>query len=470
MNRDLTVGKPGRVLWSFCVPLFGSIIFQQLYNIADSFVAGKFVGEDALAAVGNSYEVTLIFIAFAMGCNMGCSITVSRLFGAKRYREMKTAVSTTLIAGGALCAVLMAAGGLFSGSLLRLIHTPEEIFDASRLYLDIYILGLPFVFFYNIATGIFSALGNSRTPFLFLMCSSLANIGADILFTTALSPIFHRGVDGVAWATFLCQGVSCVLALVFVFRSLRAVPSEGPVPLFSRRLLYRIAAVAVPSILQQSCISIGNIIIQGVVNLFGTGVVAGYAAAVKLNNLVITSLTTLGNGISNFTAQNTGAGKTVRVREGFRAGLRLVWGLSLPFAVLFFTAGQALILLFLDTPSEDALRTGITFLRIVAPFYFVVSAKLAADGVLRGSAMMRQFMAATFTDLILRVALARLLSATALGSAGIWMVWPVGWAVSTALSLLFYRRGPWSAAQPEGEEIQDTPRRSLAAKRGAAST
>ncbi len=444
MNKDLTVGKPGTVVWKFCVPLFGSIIFQQLYNIADSFVAGKFVGENALAAVGNSYEITLIFIAFAFGCNIGCSVTVSQLFGAKRYLELKTAVSTALISIGVLCALLMAGGILFSGDLLRLIHTPEEVFTASKLYLDIYIWGLPFVFYYNVATGIFSALGNSKTPFLFLMFSSLANIGMDILFTTAFSSFFVYGVDGVAWATFLCQGVSCVLALFFVSRALRSIQTPEKAPRFSWNLLRRISVVAIPSILQQSFISVGNIIIQGVINSFGTGVMAGYSASIKLNNLVITSLTTLGNGISNFTAQNLGAQKLSRVREGFRAGLKLVWLLCLPLSLLYFFAGKVLVLLFLDTPSQAALDTGVTFLRIVAPFYFVVSAKLVADGVLRGAERMKQFMTATFTDLFLRVALAKLLSLTALGSTGIWLAWPIGWTIATVLSILFYHNGKWN--------------------------
>ena len=159
MNKDLTVGEPEKVLWQFCLPLFGSIIFQQLYNIADSFVVGKFVGENALAAVGNSYEITLIFIAFAFGCNIGCSVIVSRLFGTKEYGEMKTAVYTSLIATAVLCGVLMLFGILCGDSLLLLINTPEEVFGDSKLYLDIYIWGLPFLFFYNVCTGIFSALG-----------------------------------------------------------------------------------------------------------------------------------------------------------------------------------------------------------------------------------------------------------------------------------------------------------------------
>ena len=444
MNKDLTVGRPETVLWKFCLPLFGSIIFQQLYNLADSFVAGKFVGENALAAVGNSYEITLIFIAFAFGCNIGCSVVVSQLFGAKKLSELKTAVYTTLIASGAVCLVLMVFGTAFCTDLLELIHTPQDILADSKLYLDIYIWGLPFVFYYNVATGIFSALGDSKTPFYFLAASSLSNIAVDILFVTA----FKMGVAGVAWATFLCQGVSCVLAVIVVFRRFRTIETAEKPKLFSVPLLKKIAIVAVPSILQQSFISVGNIIIQSVINTFGASVIAGYSASVKLNNLVITSFTTLGNGISNYTAQNIGADKPVRVCQGFRAGLKLVWMLCVPLTVLYFLAGQYLLYLFLDNPTGTAMQVGIQFLRILSPFYFVVSAKLVSDGILRGAGQMKPFMIGTFTDLILRVVLAKVLSIP-FGPLGIWCAWPIGWSISAVLSVYFYEKGPWKKAEAE---------------------
>lgn len=434
MNRDLTVGKPFGVLWRFCLPLFGSIIFQQLYNLADSFVAGKFIGDNALAAVGNSYEITLIFIAFAFGCNIGCSVIVSRFFGAKQYREMKTAVYTTWISGGVLCAVLMIAGLLSSGAILRLINTPAEIMSDSKLYLDIYIWGLPFVFFYNISTGIFSAMGDSKTPFFFLAASSLANIGVDILFVSA----FDMGVAGVAWATFLCQGVSCVLSVIFILIRLKKVKSDGKSALFSFSILKDTAVIAVPSIIQQSFISVGNIIIQSVINNYGTAVMAGYSAAVKMNNLVVTSFTTLSNGISNFTSQNLGARKPERVKYGFRSGIAIVMSLCIPIIFLYVFAGQYIMLIFMNDKSSEAVTYGVQFLRIVSPFYVLLTTKLVADGVLRGAGVMGRYLIATFTDLILRVVLAIVLSPR-FGTVGIWWAWPCGWIVATAMSVIFYK-------------------------------
>lgn len=442
MNQDLTVGKPEKVLWKFCIPLFGSIVFQQLYNIADSLIAGRFIGENALAAVGNSYQITLIFIAFAFGCNIGCSVIVSQFFGAKKYDSMKTAVYTTWIASTCLCVLLMVIGLCTCHSMLELIHTPTEIFKDSKLYLDIYIWGFPFLLFYNVANGIFSALGDSKTPFLFLAASSTSNILVDVVFVKC----FQMGVAGVAWATFLCQGVSCILAVIFVLKRLKGIEVDKKCSLFSFEIFKKISVIAVPSILQQSFISLGNIIIQGTINDYGAGVIAGYSTSVKLNNLVITSFTTLGNGISNYTAQNLGAEKLDRIKQGFKAGVKMVWSICVPIVLLYMLTTKYLVHFFMDQPSDVAMKTGIQYLHILTPFYFVISIKLMADGILRGSGMMKKFMISTFTDLILRVVLALIFSSY-FGVIGIWFAWPVGWTMGTILSVWFYGTGPWKKKQ-----------------------
>lgn len=433
-NKDLTIGSPSKVLLSFCLPMFLSVIFQQLYNLADSFVAGRFLGEDMLAAVGNGYEVTLIFLAFGFGINIGCSVICSQLFGAKKLNDLKTAVYTTFIATAVLSVVLTVLGEIFTKPLLMLINTPESIMWQSQLYLYIYIGSLPFVFFYNVSNGIFSALGDSKTPFVFLASSSVVNIGMDILFVV-LFP--HTGTASVAWATFICQGISCILAVIFVLKRLKTIETQGSVKLFSWSMLKRISVVAVPSILQQSFVSVGNIVIQGIINSFGTAVVAGYSASIKLNNLVITSMITVGNGISNYTAQNMGANKPDRIKKGFKAGLVIVAFIAVPFALLYFFCGEGLSALFMKDATAEALNTAKTFLRIVSPFYIIIAMKLTADGVLRGLSRMAFFMAATFTDLILRVGLSFVLSRY-LADTGIWLSWPIGWAVATVMSVSFY--------------------------------
>ena len=434
MNKDLTIGKPQTVLWQFSLPLLGSVLFQQLYNIADSLVAGKFIGENALAAVGNAYEITLIFIAFAFGCNIGCSVIVSRFFGAHKLADLKTAVSTTFISVAALLAVLMAGGLALCHPLLRLINTPDSLMADCRLYLNIYLLGLPFLFYYNVATGVFSAMGDSRTPFLFLAASSTSNILVDILFVK----VFSMGVAGVAWATFLCQGVSCVLAVRALMRRLARLPHEGTPRRFSFGILRSIVAIALPSTLQQSFVSVGNIIIQSVINGYGPAVIAGYSAAIKLNNLVITSLTQLGNGMSNYVSQNIGADKRERIAPGFTAGLQMVYAVLIPVLVRYVGFPSLPIGVFMDGGGE-AMRTGVQILRIICPFYLVVCVKLIADGVLRGAGLMRQFMVTTFSDLVLRVGLCIAFSSL-FGVVGVWCSWPVGWCAGTALSVMFYIR------------------------------
>lgn len=435
MVKDLTKGNVRPVLWSFTIPMFISVVFQQLYNIADSAIAGRFAGEDALAAVGASYPITMIFMAIAIGCNVGCAVVISSYFGAGDIRRMKTAISTTLIASTVLAVILTIFGLLTSSYLMQMMNTPHNIFDAGDIYLKIYIGGMVFLFCYNVATGIFTALGDSKTPLYFLIGSSVGNVVLDYLFVA----IFHFGVSGVGWATFLAQGIAGILAVVTLLRRVAKLPTgHGKVMLYSKSMLRRIAKIAVPSILQQSFVSVGNIFIQSLVNSFGSAVIAGYSAAIKLNTFTITSFSTLGNALSSFSAQNIGAAKVDRVRKGFRAGTMLAWIIAVPFFVLFFFFGNEMLRIFMENPTGGAMKAGMEFLKIVSPFYFIISVKLLADGLLRGSSAMIGFMVSTFTDLILRVILAYVFAGI-FGSTGIWMSWPVGWSISAVISLLFYR-------------------------------
>lgn len=333
MVKDLTKGNVRPVLWSFTIPMFISVVFQQLYNIADSAIAGRFAGEDALAAVGASYPITMIFMAIAIGCNVGCAVVISSYFGAGDIRRMKTAISTTLIASTVLAVALTIFGLLTSSYLMQMMNTPHNIFDAGDIYLKIYIGGMVFLFCYNVATGIFTALGDSKTPLYFLIGSSVGNVALDYLFVA----VFHFGVSGVGWATFLAQGIAGILAVITLLRRVAKLPTgHGKVMLYSKSMLRRIAKIAVPSILQQSFVSVGNIFIQSLVNSFGSAVIAGYSAAIKLNTFTITSFSTLGNALSSFSAQNIGAAKIDRVRKGFRAGTMLAWIIAVPFFCLIF--------------------------------------------------------------------------------------------------------------------------------------
>ncbi len=433
MVKDLTEGKPSKVLWSYTIPMFLSVIFQQLYNIADSVIAGRFAGEDALAAVGASYPITMIFNAIAIGSNIGCTVVIAKIFGSQNFSHMKTAISTTVISSVVLSTVLTVSGLIGCEPLTALLNTPENIFKDAALYLRIYIGGFVFLFLYNIANAIFVAMGDSKTPLVFLVFSSVGNIFLDYIFVK----YFHMGVAGVAWATFIAQGIACVLALVTVIGRIKTVASGIKYSKFSFPTLWEICVVAVPSILQQSFVSVGNLFIQSLINSYGSTVIAGYSAAIKLNTFCITSLSTLGNGVSGYTAQNVGAKKPERIDKGFVSSLAMSLIITIPFSVAYFFFCEPLVMLFMEGENAAATEIGREFLRITSPFYVPIAFKLMADGVLRGTGWMKSFMVTTFADLILRVVFAFILSPV-YGTKGIWLSWPIGWLSATLMSVMFY--------------------------------
>lgn len=435
MVTDLTKEHPDKTLWRFLLPMMFSVAFQQIYNIADSMIAGRFAGEDALAAVGASYPITVIFMAFAVGMNLGASVIVSRLFGAGDRKGVKRAVTTAFASSLSLAVILTVYGYFFCRNMMEWIHTPQNIMQDGVLYLKIYVFGLIFLMLYNVCTGIFTALGDSRTPLWFLLGSSAGNIALDLLFVAKL----HWGVAGVAWATFIAQGISAVLALVTLLVRLQKFAGTERVPLFDRKLFVQILAIAVPSILQQSVLSVGNLFVQDIVNRYGSAVVAGYSGAIKLNTFAINIFMTLGSCLSSYTAQNIGAGKQERIPMGFRTGLKLSELTALPFVVLYFGLGQQMMGLFLNAESSAAIHAGVMFLRIVSPWYFMIVVKLMTDGIIRGSGAMIYFVIATIPDLILRIGFALMLSLR-FGSTGIWMAWPFGWIAATVLTIIFYRK------------------------------
>lgn len=435
MVTDLTKEHPDKTLWRFLLPMMFSVAFQQIYNIADSMIAGRFAGEDALAAVGASYPITVIFMAFAVGMNLGASVIVSRLFGAGDRKGVKRAVTTAFASSLSLAVILTVYGYFFCRNMMEWIHTPQNIMQDGVLYLKIYVFGLIFLMLYNVCTGIFTALGDSRTPLWFLLGSSAGNIVLDLLFVAKL----HWGVAGVAWATFIAQGISAVLALVTLLVRQQKFAGTERVPLFDRKLFVQILAIAVPSILQQSVLSVGNLFVQDIVNRYGSAVVAGYSGAIKLNTFAINIFMTLGSCLSSYTAQNIGAGKQERISMGFRTGLKLSELTALPFVVLYFGLSQQMMGLFLNAESSAAIHAGVMFLRIVSPWYFMIVVKLMTDGIIRGSGAMIYFVIATIPDLILRIGFALMLSPR-FGSTGIWMAWPFGWIAATVLTIIFYRK------------------------------
>lgn len=438
MNQDLTKGTPGGVLWRFCLPLFFGALVQQLYVVTDSLVAGRLIGETALAAVGNTYQITLLYQALAFGAAMGASVVVSQLFGAGRQKDVRGAVSTALVATGALCALLTTLGLACGDAMLRLMQTPKDAFLLSHQYMVLYTAGLLPLFLFQVALGIFAALGDAKTSALFLSFTSLANVALDLLFVA----YFRLGVAGIACATLLCQLGGAILSLLILkrrFRKLRSIDHTEKSACFSPMYLRQMAQIALPVTLQQFMISLGNVLIQANVNRFGLDVSAGYAAAVKLNNMAISGLMAFDKGMSSFGAQNLGAKKPDRIRSGRNAAIlfSVCFGVAISALYLFFRAD--LLRLFLRTGGAEAMRAGEQFFCLVMPFYLLVSLKIACDGTLRGLGAMRPLLIGTFVDLFLRVTCGYLFCAR-WGSAGIWAAWPVGWGIGTVLSIIFSKR------------------------------
>lgn len=435
MVNDLTKGKTSRVILYFSLPLFISVIFQQMYSIADSVIAGRFAGEAALASVGASYPITNIFNAIAVGCNIGCGVVISQLFGAGKYRKVKTAVYTSLISSLIISVVLTAFGILLTPKLMELINTPEDIFSDSALYLKIYIAGFTFLFLYNIANGVFASLGNSKIPLYFLIFSSVTNVILDYVFVAH----FNMGVAGVAWATFIAQGIAGVMSVLTLLYHLKLLKTDEKAEIFSFEMLKQISKISIPSVLQQSFVSVGNVFIQGEINSYGSAVIAGYSAAIKLNTFAVNSLVTFGNSVSSFTAQNVGAMQYKRIKEGFKSGAVLSIITAIVFSIVYVAFSETLIGVFMEGDKSDlTLTTGKQFLIIVEPFLCFIGFKVVCDGVLRGTGNMKYFMFATFADLVLRVILAFIFSHF-FGAVGIWLSWPIGWGLAVVLSFAFYR-------------------------------
>lgn len=435
--KDLTVGTPFEVIGKFALPMILSMIFQQVYSVVDSIVAGRFIGVGALGAVGASQPITVIFIAVAVGTGMGVNVVISGFFGAKKYKRVKSCISTAVITIVIMSVILTALGLAGCRWMMSAMSTPSDIFEDSALYLRIYIMGILFLMLYNGANAIFTALGDSITPLIFLIFSSVLNIILDVLFVTT----FSMGVAGVAWATFIAQGIASVLAVVTVFRKNAKiqVPSYQK---FSPLLLRKMTWIAVPSIMQQSFVSVGQLFVQGRINSFGSVVVAGYSGGFKIQIFILSVLGTIGNAVSSFTAQNAGAGKWQRTKEGTAAGLKIIVAMAAVFSAACLIFSRQAMGLFLEGSSAQAVKSmgaGISFLRINAPFYALVSVKFVFDGMLRGMSEMKGFMASTFADLIARVSLSYILSVP-FGATGIWAAWPIGWVIGTSVSVWFGRR------------------------------
>lgn len=438
MEKEYLIHKrPAAALLIFALPMMLGNFFQQVYTMADSVIVGRFVGEDALAAVGASYSLTNVFISIAIGGGVGASVITSQTFGARDYARMKRSISTALLSFLAISIFLGVVGLTLSRRIMVLLNAPANILEDSITYLNIYFLGLPFLFMYNVLSSMFNALGRSRIPLYLLIFSSVLNVALDVYMVTVL----HMGVAGVAWATLIAQGISAVLSFSIFLKELRSYPGKLDA-LFDWKELKNMGRVALPSILQQSTVSIGMMLVQSVVNSFGSQMLAGYSAAMRIESVCIVPMSAMGNAISSYTAQNVGADKPERVKAGYRASYGIVFAIAAGICLVVQLLASPLISLFLEDGSAAAFETGIQCTRFMAWFYVLIGLKMISDGVLRGAGDMTMFTVANLVNLGLRVVLAVTL-APQFGIQFVWVAVPVGWLINYLISFFEYRTGKW---------------------------
>lgn len=439
MDKEYLIhDKPAKALAAFTVPMIIGNFFQQFYTMADSVIVGRFVSEDALAAIGASYSFTNVFICVAIGGGVGASVITGHYLGSRNYQKMVQSASTALLSFLCLSVLLAAIGLIFGRSFMTYLNTPENILDMATDYLNIYFWGLPFLFMYNVISAIFNAIGKSRIPLYLLIFSSLLNI------LLAVFMVYHLGlgVRGAAWATFIAQGVSVLLSALLLFREFKKYASHLQKP-FDPLALSEMSKVALPSILQQSTVAIGMLLVQSVVNSFGSEVLAGFSSAMRVESLCVVPMAAIGNAMSSYTAQNLGAGKTERVRKGYHAANLFIFVFAISSFIILELFHTPIVRLFLGGGGTQlAFETGTGYLRFMGFFFVLIGLKMSTDGLLRGAADMKMFTIANFTNLAIRVVMAVTL-APQFGIAMVWFAVPIGWLVNYIISYYQYRTGKW---------------------------
>ena len=440
MNKDMTIGNPSKILFFFALPMVAGNILQQLYNIIDSIIVGNFVSSDALASVGASYPITFVLITIANGCSIGCSVVISQYYGGRDIAKVKASIYTSIIFITLFSLLIMLLGILFCNDILSLMNTPANIFSDSCMYMKIYFMGVIFLFIYNIVTASFNALGNSKTPLKFLFLSSILNVLLDLLFVTK----FNMGVSGAAYATLISQIVSAILSLFFLLKTLKTMECTVATKFFDKAILKNISKIAIPSILQQSIVSVGNLFVQGLVNSYGSAVIAGYAVATKIDSLTILPMANMSNAVSTFTGQNIGAHKAQRINKGYKGALIMIAFFSAFAFIILFFFGNNLIGLFVDstTSNIEVITIGTQYLKIVSIFYFFMGLMVITNGVLRGSGEMKIFLGSTITNLSTRIIFSYGL-AFIIGQCAIWWAVPLGWIFASTISVIGYKSGKW---------------------------
>lgn len=435
--KDLTQGHVGKQLFLFALPMVVGNLFQQLYSVVDSIVVGKFIGTEALAAVGASFPIIYVLIAMVIGIGSGATVVISQYFGAKKMEEVRRTISTILIFLFFASIVVSFLGFVLCKPLFLLLDVPAEILDEAVLYFRIYALGQIFFFGFNGITSILRGLGDSRTPLIFMIVSTLLNIGLDLLFVVA----FNWGIEGVAYATVLSYGITFIGSAIYLQSTHAILSFKIKEFLFDREIFRQSMRIGLPTGFQQTFVAVGMMAILGIVSRFGTSVLAGYTVATRIDAIASMPAMNFGSALSAFVGQNIGAGKIKRIRNGLLSAILLSGLISVSVSALVLVFDVEILRLF--TTDLAVIEEGRKYLVIVCSFYLLFSTMFAFHGFFRGAGETLVPMFVTLLALwFIRIPVALYLSGK-IGVDGIWWATPLAWGVGLLISVVYYFTGKW---------------------------
>jgi len=436
---SMTEGNSILLILSFAAPLLIGNIFQQFYNLVDSTIVGKFVGADALAAVGSTGTFMGLTLCLCMGMTNGAGIIISQCFGAENYSLMRRTIGTLICVLMVLSLVMMALSFIFARSVFEFMQMPEEIMDMAILYFKIVMLGTPFSMAYNICSSILRNMGDSKTPLYMLILASIINIILDVVFVVGL----HMSVTGVALATIISQAVSAITCVAYMYRSRFELKLSGIRLNIDRRATEKIFKTGIPAALQSSMIMLGTMSVQRLINGFGTMAIAAYTASTKIDSLAIMVVVTMGMSLSVFTGQNIGAGKLERIRSALYKTLVLVLGYCILIAVIMMFFGKNLLMLFLDIETAgEAVIIGKEYLSIIGIAYFMAGIMRCYLNVVHGAGDVNVSMITGIAELAFRIVASYAL-VKPFGLTGLWIAIPISWGLASLIPVIRYYSGKW---------------------------
>ena len=436
---NMTEGNPLSLIIAFAIPLLLGNIFQQLYNLVDSTVVGRYVGYDALAAVGAPGTIIMLTMSLSYGLTNGAGIIISQCFGAQSFDKLRSAIGSLVCIIGCLGVVLMAIGISAAPFLLRLVNTPEEILPNAVLYMRVVLMGIPFTMAYNGSSAVLRNMGDSKTPLLMLILASLINIALDLLFVV----VFNLSVVGVALATMIAQGISALSCILYMRKNKEVLKLNGLRIRVNREDAFQIFKTGIPTALQSSMISIGNLSVQRLINSFGTQTMAAYTASTKIDTVALMVIVSMGMSLAVYSGQNIGAHRLDRIKSGLRKTLLLVLGYCLVMALIMLFFGRNLLCIFLD-PAEaaEAIEIGTQYLHIIGIAYFMAGIMRCYLNVIHGAGDVNISMLTGLAELAVRI-IASYILVRPLGLLGLWIAIPISWGCGSLIPLIRYYSGAW---------------------------